>query len=172
MNRLNELEAKLAAETAELRPSPALENALLKEFDAHRRKPHRPWWLLAAAACVAVAFWLLPRPAPVKSHESRIVRAVQPAALAPVPVRAVPARKRKPVKRREPELEFIPIPYTTPLAPWERSEIVRTELPVSALAAAGFHVETADTSAKAQADLLIGEDGIARGLRLISISSN
>jgi hypothetical protein len=82
--------------------------------------------------------------------------------------------KPKPQKRRhKPDADpspFLPIPYTQPLGPGERAEVVRMEMPVAALIAAGFHVATSDAGAEASADVMIGEDGRARAVRLISIS--
>lgn len=171
MNRLEELEAKLAAEVEAIRPSPGLENVLLKEFDAHRRPSRLRYWGLAAAASVVLGLWLMPRQAspPPEPHIARAVPAppVQP------PARPVARVRRKSVRKKpvEPEPEFVRIPFSPPIAPYERTEIVRMDLPVAALTAAGFNVTTPDTSATAQADLLIGEDGMAHAVRLISIRS-
>jgi hypothetical protein len=82
-----------------------------------------------------------------------------------------PAPRRRHATPRDPEPEFVRIPYTAPLAPYERAEIVRGDIPLSALTAAGFQIAAPDTAATAQADLLIGEDGIAHAIRLISIRS-
>jgi len=177
MNRLDELEAKLAAKVAEAKPSPRLEAALLKEFDMRRRRSRRPLWLMAAAACIAgvVVFW--PKAAAPPKPPVQVVRAAAPAAPAPlVPVEVAVAaprriRKRRPSKPADSEPQFVRIPFSAPLAPYERAEIVRADIPVAALTAAGFNVATSDTSATAQADLLIGEDGIAHAVRLISIRS-
>jgi hypothetical protein len=82
-------------------------------------------------------------------------------------------KKPKPQKRRhKPDADppFLPIPYTQPLQPGERAEVVRMEMPVAALIAAGFPVATSDAGAEASADVIIGEDGRARAVRLISIS--
>jgi hypothetical protein len=174
MNRLDELEAKLAAEVAAATPSRRLEAALLEEFEARRRRSHRPWWLLAAAACVAgvVAFW--PKPAEPPKSVVQVVRRAAQAPVAPAGVAVTTpkrTRKRRPAKPVDPEPQFIRIPYSAPLAPYERAEIVRADIPVAALTAAGFNVATPDAGATAQADLLIGEDGMAHAVRLISIRS-
>jgi len=173
MNRLDELEARLAAEVAEAKPSPRLEAALLNEFDARRRRSHRPWWLLAAAACIAgvAAFWT--KPAAPPKPPVQVVRAAAPAPVAVAATLPLPKRVRKlaPPKPADSEPQFIRIPYSAPLAPYERAEIVRADIPVAALTAAGFNVATSDTGATAQADLLIGEDGMAHAVRLISIRS-
>jgi hypothetical protein len=174
MNRLDELEKRLAREVREQQVSPLLEAALLKEFDAHRRPARLRWVVPAAAAiaaAVAAAFWVTPKP-PVKPQPV-IARAVAPAVPVEVRVAAKPApapkRKRRTARPADPEPQFVRIPYSEPLAPYERAEIVRVEMPVSALAAAGLRVATADTAARAQADLVIGEDGLAHAVRVISV---
>jgi hypothetical protein len=171
MNRLNQLEGKLAAEVADIKPSAGLEAALLREFDRRKRRAPGRYWI-AAAACVtlAAAFWPRSRPAtpptPQAFHRSAPVAAVNAS-----PPRKFKRRRKaaKPVIDEEPE--FVRIPFSPDIAPYERTEIVRMDLPVAALTAAGFNVITSDTSATAQADLLIGEDGMAHAVRLISIRS-
>lgn len=68
--------------------------------------------------------------------------------------------------------QFIPIPYTIPLAPEERATVVRMEIPVSALIAAGFQMSATDPGATVQADVLVSQDGRARAIRPISILSS
>jgi hypothetical protein len=63
---------------------------------------------------------------------------------------------------------FIQIPYTVPLAPYERAEVVRMEVPVTALIAAGFHVRAVDTGAVLDAEAIVGQDRRVHAIRLIS----
>lgn len=63
---------------------------------------------------------------------------------------------------------FLEIPYTAPLAPYERTRIVRMEVPVAALIAAGFDVRAPDTGAAVEADVLFGQDGRAHAFRVLS----
>jgi hypothetical protein len=70
------------------------------------------------------------------------------------------------------ERSFVPIPYVTPLAPYERVAITRMELPVAALIAAGFDVRAVDPGATVQADVLTGQDGRAHAIRLLGRSAN
>jgi hypothetical protein len=44
-------------------------------------------------------------------------------------------------------------------------------MPVSELIAAGFRMQTADLGAEAEADVIVGQDGRARAVRLVSVSS-
>jgi hypothetical protein len=70
------------------------------------------------------------------------------------------------------EAQFLPIPYTVPMAPEEHATVVRMEIPVTALIAAGFRVPATDPGATVQADVLVSQDGRARAIRPISISSS
>lgn len=173
MNNLDELKAKLSREAARVPISPAVEAALLEEFDARRRGR-----ILLLAGAVAIAASLLiffwPASKPVDQTQRKVVEAARQTQPVPSvrPVLAVHKRKPKHAAPPDPEPQFVRIPYSLPLAPYERAEIVRMEMPVSALAAAGIRISTADTSARAQADLVIGEDGMARAVRIISILNN
>jgi hypothetical protein len=139
--------AVLASEPPESQPAPpAIEARLLAEFDETSRSTARRfrWWLPAAAIAAALAIAMV--------------------AIGGFPIhRPVPA----PGVSAEP---FVEIPYIAPLAPYERTRIVRMNVPVSALIAAGFEVNIADTGAALQADVLFGQDGRAHAIRPISNS--
>ena len=61
---------------------------------------------------------------------------------------------------------FLSVPYALPLAPGEFVRVVRTELDREALAGMGIDIETAD-GAEVPADVLLGEDGLPRGVRVL-----
>ena len=124
-------------------PAPADREAqLLAAFDAAPHPaPRRFRWWLPAAAALATALAI----AAVVIHR-------------PIPAPRIAS---------EP---FIEIPYIAPLAPYERTSIVRMEVPVSALIAAGFDVHAVDTGAVLTADVLFGQDGRAHAIRLVSSS--
>ena len=151
-DRLTEAMERLAAEAARTGPPWEIEPVLLAEFDQVRRRQKARSWMISAvaiAASLAVVLILEYRPYP------------RP----PTPSAAVSEDVR------ESEQTFVPIPYVMPLAPYERAEVVRMELPVAALIAAGLQLRTADPGARAEADVVVGQDGRARAVRLISISS-
>jgi hypothetical protein len=141
-------------------PPAHLESQLLSEYVGSRLRPRRRAsarrgaWLAAGAlaASLALAWFVKPNPkqAPV------VVRIEKP--------------PQFPVVTQDADPPFLPIPYTQPLQPGERAEVVRMEMPVAALIAAGFPVATSDAGAEASADVIIGEDGRARAVKLISIS--
>jgi hypothetical protein len=179
---------ELAAASREVPPR-ELESALLAGFVARRRRPVQVWMKIAAAlAVVAVALgWVAislrtQRAAPVPV--AAVARAVPAAAVAraiPAPAvraaaKAVRKRAPRPVpaheeQQAEEQAPFVAIPYTAPLDPGERAMVVRMEMPVPALAAIGLAVAVPDPRASAQTDVLLGEDGRIRAIRLISISS-
>ncbi|MBO0860671.1 MAG: hypothetical protein J2P21_19750 [Chloracidobacterium sp.] len=63
--------------------------------------------------------------------------------------------------------DFFPLGYGGDQDPMERGEVIRVQMPRSALIAFGLpvNVERADTPVKA--DLLVGEDGMARAIRFV-----
>jgi hypothetical protein len=107
----------------------------------------------------------------LKEFRRRRVRQALPPALFAIAACFAAALWLMPKPHAE-EAQFERIPYAAPLAPYERAEVVRVEMPVSAFAAAGIQIVTSDAGAKARADLVVGEDGMARAFRILSVSSN
>ena len=66
------------------------------------------------------------------------------------------------------EQPFVDMPYVAPLAPYERVEVVRMRVSVAALQRAGLEIHAPDTGATVLADLLLGQDGRAHAVRLVS----
>jgi hypothetical protein len=66
---------------------------------------------------------------------------------------------------------FVPIPYVAPLAPYERASMVRMDVPVAALIAAGFEVRVPDAGVSLPADVLIGQDGRPYAIRPVTSSN-
>lgn len=152
MSRLDDAMIRLAADLAETGAPLEVERAVLAEFDkVARRKRGRAW--IAAAGALAASIGV------VWIAENR-----------PVPKPAAPPAAEAQAES-EPEQPFVPIPYVLPPEPYERVEIVRVKMPVSELIAAGFRMQTADPGAEAEADVIVGQDGRPRAVRLISISS-
>lgn len=71
---------------------------------------------------------------------------------------------------REPAEQFIAVPYVVPLAPYERAEVVRTQVSRAALTALGFDVHGPDVSGSVTADLECGQDGRVVAVSLIQDS--
>lgn len=63
--------------------------------------------------------------------------------------------------------DFMPLAYSERPTPMESGQLIRVQMPRSALANFGLpvNIERADTTVKA--DLLVGEDGLARAIRFV-----
>ncbi|HEY1756235.1 MAG TPA: hypothetical protein VGG72_12615 [Bryobacteraceae bacterium] len=149
MNRFDDAMSRLAAELSEARAPRAIERSVLAEFDLVKRRKRGKVWVAAAgaiAASIAVVWFIQHKPVQQPSV------AAPPAAI-------------------ELDQPFVPIPYVLPPGPYERVEVVRMKLPVSELIAAGYRLQTSDLGAQAEADVMVGQDGRPRAIRLISISS-
>jgi anti-sigma factor RsiW len=89
------------------------------------------------------------------------------AAIAAALALAVIAPHRKPLAVDREQAAFVGIPFVPPLDPHENSTIVRMNIRVAALIAAGYRV-TADPDTLVPADVLVGEDGRAHAVRVLS----
>ena len=144
---LNDALNAIADESACIEPPLSLESTLLQAIDSHitvSPKPQvlmRPWWMLLSAPMAALGVLIFA----VFMHH--------PAA---TPHMAVESQT------------FIEIPYVLPPAPYERTEIMRMDIPVASLIAAGFDVHADDVSGLIRADVLVGQDGRAFAIRFIS----
>jgi len=74
---------------------------------------------------------------------------------------------RTPIDRDGSEGRFVEIPYLPPLDPRENAAVVRMNIRVATLMEAGFRV-AADPDKIVPADVLVGEDGRAHAVRLLS----
>jgi len=76
------------------------------------------------------------------------------------------ARPKQPVEA----VGFVPIPSAAGLPDFESGEIVRLGVPVTELPNFGLEIPSG-SQLSIQADFLIGQDGQARAIRLVSTSS-
>ncbi len=188
------LSAGLGALSGELRSSeapPRVEEALLKAFRNAASRPTAPArvvrlarpqaWVFAALAAAAViaAFLVDWRQPPVAPPEATAARGpLAPAAEAPAAVAAPPAasRARRPAPavtaaraatRTEVATDFFPLRYGRLLEPGESAQLVRIELPRTEMARFGLAPPYDTAAATVRADVLMGEDGIARAVRFV-----
>jgi hypothetical protein len=171
--------AELAAETV-MAPPADLESILLAEFDSTglwRRRYFKPAAAMGAIAAVMACFAVLHAP-PQRARLQPVVTRKEIAGSPPATVkparRSVPrpvhrAHTAKPVEDAGP---FVAIPHTVPLDPRERMTVMRVEMPVTALVAVGLTAAVPDPAASAQADVMVGEDGRIRAIRLVSLHSS
>jgi hypothetical protein len=95
----------------------------------------------------------------------------------PTPARTTRVQARRPARaiqaRQEEEevAEFLPLPLAAGLPRFESGRIVRVELPVSSLPALGLNIAPDMARRPIEADVLVGQDGEARAIRLVSMES-
>ena len=148
-----------------------LEEKLLAMFRAHHRGRRRNRWLGfagALAAAVLLGIELMPRPA-----TKGVTPIVVPKEIAKdVPVAAPPvkaAKKRKKKRAQEVMTAYFPLPYGSG-APLEAVHVVRVRVPRSAMTMVGLPVNPERSAARVDADVVLGQDGLARAIRFVSLS--
>jgi hypothetical protein len=102
--------------------------------------------LAALAAGIALLLWVREAPKPAAT-----------AILAAAPAVA---------EEDEADANFYPLPQAEALPEVENAMVVRVQLPVASLRSMGFPVEE-ERADEVQAELLLGQDGLARGVRLV-----
>ena len=65
------------------------------------------------------------------------------------------------------DASFYPLPEAEALPAVENAMVVRVQLPVSSLRLMGFPMDEDGADGAVQAELLLGQDGLARGVRLV-----
>jgi hypothetical protein len=128
--------------------------------------------LIAALITVLLATMVRPETPAVRSASMtpppralrKAPKAVQPeirVARAPAVRRAVPQRDR------EVATDFFRIPYTPALTQMDRGQLIRVRVPATSMRNFGLPVREERVFDRVHADVLLGEDGIARAIRFI-----
>lgn len=141
---------ELTALRDDMRPRHApdrLEQALRRKFrEQHStERPRRTWWQVwgvAAAVATIVLAVLVLRPTP---------EAPQPTEVA----------------SGEIATDYIPIGYSAPLSPDEFAQIIRVSVPRSDMAQFGLPIRLDTGPDRVTADVVLGEDGVARAIRFV-----
>jgi hypothetical protein len=157
---MKELLKALAESDRELEAPEAVELRLRSAF---RRKYARPKWpYFAIAAAAAVVLFVETRP---QAQVMQIAVVTPPVAIVPV-AKIVPrkATHRKP-PAREVVTQFFPLMEDPP--PFERGELLRVSLPASAMRSVGLPVNEERLTETVQADVLVGQEGLARAIRFV-----
>lgn len=113
----------------------------------------------------------------IRVPETPLLGASQPAGAAPERVAAVKRARQQPPARRaagrpsavevEVATGFYTIPYVEPVGPEESIRVVRTRVPRYWLTALGLPVNNERAFDPIQADVLVGEDNVARAIRFV-----
>ena|SRR5271167_2763101 len=126
-----------------------MEHRLLAEFRQRSRQRRARLWISGAsvgaiAAAIAVLLWIGPlRPEPGVPQQEAAVQMDETGG-------------------------FYPLPDADGLAPVESAMVVRVQLPISSLELIGFPVNQDRDSDPVEAEVLLGQDGLARGVRLVN----
>lgn len=180
----------VAAEDTVRGAPPVVEKILVAVFRERRagsQQRHRAWMVravvgAAAAMLVMMGFWARHRPEPPRAAHTRsapdspaplqVIAPVYRQARKPAP--PVRVAQRKPLRRpkttmalenREVMTDFIPVVYDPD--PIEHGRLVRVRLPRAALIAFGLPVNEQLAEEPIKADVLLGEDGLARAVRFV-----
>ena len=170
--RIVEALRALSEHDASREASPEVEGRLRVQFQSRRRRRalrRAAAWATAAAAAMVVFFVVTnrkpPAPAPAREVVTQAV-VVQPEAAPAVAVKT-PRRARRPVTRtQEVVTDFFPL--MDPAPPFERGQLLRVELPASAMQMVGLPVREDRLADPVQADVLVGEEGLPRAIRFVN----
>jgi hypothetical protein len=167
------LAAGLRAAAAEWRATEApdrVERNLVAAFRNQQtiqtRPPQRAMWLpvltwvSAAAVLVVLAFLTIQGNKPVAPRRPA-VRAVELAAAAPAAIDWVSDDDSN-------SGEFIPLPNAEQVGENDDVNVVRMEVPRSAMLAVGLPVSLGRESELVEADVMLGSDGLARAVRFVN----
>jgi hypothetical protein len=158
---MKELLKALAESDRELQASEAVELRLRSAFRRKYARAKWPYFSIAAAAAI-VLFFIEIRP------EAQVmqIRVVTPPV---VNVSVAKLTPRKLVHRKPPVrevvTEFFPLMEDPP--PFERGELLRVSLPASAMRGVGLPVNEERLTDTVQADVLVGQEGLARAIRFV-----
>jgi hypothetical protein len=160
----------------ELGASPGLEARLVESFrERHAKRGRARWVTLVAIAAGAILMFRLGRTTaprqefpPAQAAVSRPAQSIAIPERGPDPVVVVRPKVR--LQRiaqapREIVTEFFPLMDAAP--PVGRGQLLRVAVPASTLRSVGLPVREERLNEPVQADVLIGEEGMARAIRFV-----
>jgi hypothetical protein len=80
---------------------------------------------------------------------------------------AVPSAVRAQRPQSEVATEFFALPYAPRLTSFEGAQVLRVRLPRASMTMLGLPVDQSGFSDRIKADVVLGEDGIARAIRFV-----
>ncbi len=180
--RLTEALRRLAAEPPQSAPA-AISAELAGKFRRHhaRRRLVRRGGMLALIGLAAIAVWMWRSPAQLHSGQERYAKAPSGTAqeepgVSPAPLVAQRSDqpKQKFARRQAPRRAavavsrpFLPLPAYDPSVPTDDLQVVRVQLPASALWKIGAPVPADADERRMTADFVVGQDGTAYAVRLV-----
>ena len=176
-----DLQKMLAALRDEMQQAapPRVEEALLAAFRAQAKaRPRTHWmgWASAAAAAMIVAvgmgaIWIPKSVPPPPMPRAPMAKTPDPL---PMPVVAknvlkhTPRPRNVPKQQEEVTTQFLPLDDTLHLAPIESGQVLRVQVPRATLVRFGLPVNQERMMERIPADVVFGQDGIARAIRFVS----
>jgi hypothetical protein len=129
-----------------------LRTRLVIEFRRRSVRRRRMAWLpaagFAAIAAALLLFIVVPKQSITVSNSAD--QSLSPAATA-----------------EDTDADFYPVPEADGLPPIENATVVRVQMPLISLELMGVAVNETGGADPVQADILLGQDGLARGVRLV-----
>jgi hypothetical protein len=162
---MNELLKALADHDREREAPAAVEARLRSAFRTRYARPKWPYFAFAAVAAGIALFMSIPRPQTMPI----VVPAPAAASLPPTPPVVKPLIRRR-QQPREVVTQFFPLMEDAP--PFERGELLRVSLPASVLRSMGVSVSEERLTDRVEADVLVGEEGLARAIRFVNTSDH
>ena len=146
-----------------------VEARLLAAFRKRRGRRKLKTVALATLAVAAAITLFFARPQPKPKQVAPMPGRQQPIAVAAAPVpgpKVTP--KARPIKRQPREIvtEFFPLMDAPP--PFERGELLRVTVPASTMRQVGLPVNEDRLNDRVYADVLVGQEGLARAIRFVS----
>jgi hypothetical protein len=166
---MKELLKALAESDRDLSASPAVEMRLRSAFRRKYARPKWPYFALAASAAIALFFVVRPKPhVPPQVAKATAVTSAVPA----IPVAKIvpPKTARRRPQPREMVTQFFPLMEDPP--PFERGELLRVSLPAAAMRSVGLPVSEDRLTDMVEADVLVGQEGLARAIRFVNTNLN
>jgi hypothetical protein len=169
------LEGLRALAAMEPREAPArVEQLLIAKFRARSQRRRLALWgsaaagLAAMAAGIAVLVWMAPAGPKTASPTIHAAVSKAPDMQPAEPVLEETREARDAIVHTDDVAgSFYPLPEADALPPLETAMVVRVQMPMASLRLMGLPVNEDSSVDPVQADVLLGQDGLARGVRLI-----
>jgi len=152
-----------------------VESRLLAEVRRRRRVSVAPWLLAAGAAAVlALGIWIgrgrTNLPLVPALAQSPPVSEVEPPSAPEAPLREAPSPVRRQLPRAaesRPAAVFVMLPGSESMPPTQDLQVLRVRIPRTRIQALGWPVNVDRLEEAVLADVVVGDDGLARAVRLV-----